>query len=62
MEPLVILTNTSAANGERTVNWGDGAATAIAITGASLQHTYAANGTYTITLTATNFAGMESWR
>ena len=53
----IILTNTSAANGGTcTVNWGDGAATAIA-SGASLQHTYAANGTYTITLTATNFAG-----
>ena len=57
----IILTNTSAANGGTcTVKLqtlvGDGAATAIA-SGASLQHTYAANGTYTITLTATNFAG-----
>ena len=56
----IILSNTSTANGGTcTVDWGDGSATATIASGASLQHNYASNGTYTVTLTATNPAGSD---
>ena len=56
----VILSNTSTANGGTcTVDWGDGSATATIASGATLQHNYSSNGTYTITLTATNPAGSD---
>ena len=56
----VILSNTSTANGGTcTVDWGDGSATVTIASGASLQHNYASNGTYTVTLTATNPAGND---
>ena len=56
----VILSNSSTANGGTcTVDWGDGSATATIASGASLQHNYASNGTYTVTLTATNPAGND---
>ncbi|HAB90655.1 MAG TPA: hypothetical protein DCF84_08975 [Bacteroidetes bacterium] len=56
----VILSNTSTANGGTcTVDWGDGSATVTIASGASLQHNYASNGSYTVTLTATNPAGND---
>ncbi|MEC8031774.1 MAG: choice-of-anchor J domain-containing protein [Bacteroidota bacterium] len=56
----VILSNTSTANGGTcTVDWGDGSSTATIASGATLQHNYSSNGTYTITLTATNPAGSD---
>lgn len=56
----IILSNTSTANGGTcTVDWGDGSATATIASGASLQHNYSSNGTYTVTLTATNPAGSD---
>ena len=57
----VILTNTSVATGgTTTVDWGDGTAVqSIALR--SLQHSYSSNGSYTITVTATNPAGNDQF-
>lgn len=58
----VILTNTSVATGgSTTVDWGDGTAVQSMAPGASLQHSYSSNGSYTITVTATNPAGSDQF-
>ena len=58
----VILTNTSVATGgSTTVNWGDGTAVQSIAPGASVQHSYSSNGSYTITITAANPAGSDQF-
>lgn len=42
------------------IDWGDGSAQEAIAKGGTLQHTYAVDGPYTITLTATNAVGLDT--